>query len=271
MDANNRRILLLNPPHTAIGSRVPKEKLPPLGLLSIGGPLLDAGFPVELLDAEFGPMSTDEIVRRAASAAPRIVMIGHAGSSSAHPTVVLLARRIKAALPEATIVYGGVFPTYHWREILAAVPRDRRHRARRGRGRRRGWSLALAILAGSDPWRIAGIAFRSPRGPVATAPCRADRDLDDYRVGWELIDHRRYSYWGERNAPSWCSSRAAARTCAAIAASAASGRRWRHRDPGTLRARSWRACIASTASRSSTSPTRSRPSRAKAWRPSSRR
>lgn len=46
------RILILNPPHPAIGSRIPKEQLPPLGLLSIGGPLLDAGHDVTLLDAE---------------------------------------------------------------------------------------------------------------------------------------------------------------------------------------------------------------------------
>ena len=31
------RILLINPPHTAIGSRIPIEHLPPLGLLAIGG------------------------------------------------------------------------------------------------------------------------------------------------------------------------------------------------------------------------------------------
>lgn len=52
-----RRIVLLNPPHTAIGSRIPREHLPPLGLLSFGGPLLDAGFTVHLVDAEFGPLS----------------------------------------------------------------------------------------------------------------------------------------------------------------------------------------------------------------------
>ncbi len=37
------RLLLIQPPHTAIGSRIPKENLPPMGLLSIGGPLIDAG------------------------------------------------------------------------------------------------------------------------------------------------------------------------------------------------------------------------------------
>lgn len=49
-----RTIVLLNPPHTAIGSRIPREHLPPLGLLSVGGPLIDAGFDVHLVDAEFG-------------------------------------------------------------------------------------------------------------------------------------------------------------------------------------------------------------------------
>jgi anaerobic magnesium-protoporphyrin IX monomethyl ester cyclase len=40
------RITLLNPPHRSIGSRVPGELLPPLGLLQIGGPLIDAGHEV---------------------------------------------------------------------------------------------------------------------------------------------------------------------------------------------------------------------------------
>jgi hypothetical protein len=55
------RILLLNPPHIAIGSRIPREQLPPLGLLSIGGPLVDAGHDVTLLDAELGPLSRHEV------------------------------------------------------------------------------------------------------------------------------------------------------------------------------------------------------------------
>ncbi len=51
------RILLINPPHPSIGSRIPHEHLPPLGLLAIGGPLIDARHQVQLLDAEFGPLS----------------------------------------------------------------------------------------------------------------------------------------------------------------------------------------------------------------------
>ena len=61
------KIVLINPPHTAIGSRVPDDHLPPLGLLALGGPLIDAGHEVRLVDAEFGPMPLD--TRRARRAA----------------------------------------------------------------------------------------------------------------------------------------------------------------------------------------------------------
>jgi len=43
------KIVLINPPHTAIGSRVPDDHLPPLGLLAIGGPLIDAGHDLRLV------------------------------------------------------------------------------------------------------------------------------------------------------------------------------------------------------------------------------
>jgi hypothetical protein len=56
------RFLLVNVPHPAIGSRIPDDHLPPLGLLNIGGPLIDDGHEVKPLDAEFGPMPIDEIV-----------------------------------------------------------------------------------------------------------------------------------------------------------------------------------------------------------------
>ena len=42
------KILLINPPHKSIGSRYPNEHLPPLGLLSIGGPLIDNGYTVKV-------------------------------------------------------------------------------------------------------------------------------------------------------------------------------------------------------------------------------
>src|ERR1044072_7552194 len=113
------RILLINVPHPSIGSRIPDDHLPPLGLLSIGGPLIDDGHDVRLLDGEVGPASTTSLGAQATQFAPDAVLFGHSGSTSGHPVIAEVARAIATALPRVRIVYGGVFPTYHWREILA--------------------------------------------------------------------------------------------------------------------------------------------------------
>ena len=226
------KILLLNPPHPAIGSRIPHEHLPPLGLLAIGGPLLDAGHHVELLDAEFGPMTTAEIVAEVRRRSPDAVFVGHSGSTSAHPTVVAVTRAIRHACPTVWIVYGGVFPTYHWREILAAEPQI--DVIVRGEGEETAIRLAAALEAGGCLDAIRGLAFRQPaRGtgePHATAPAQAIRDLDACRVGWELIDHSRYSYWGDRRAVVVQFSRGCPHRCN-YCGQRGFWTRWRYRDP----------------------------------------
>src|SRR5437899_1019330 len=116
------KILLINPPHPSIGSRIPREHLPPLGLLSLGGPLLDAGHQVKLLDAEFGPMPVARIVSKTREYDPDAVLLGHSGSTSGHPSASRIIRAIRSALPQAWIVYGGVFPTYHWQQIMEQAP-----------------------------------------------------------------------------------------------------------------------------------------------------
>ena len=95
------RILLINPPHPAIGSRIPREHLPPLGLLALGGPLLDAGHEVKLLDAEFGPMSLADIITQVVEFEPAAVLLGHSGSTSGHPSAVRIMRVVRQALPWA--------------------------------------------------------------------------------------------------------------------------------------------------------------------------
>src|SRR5690242_15709065 len=116
------KILLLNPSHPAIGSRIPREHLPPLGLLSVGGPLLDAGHHLKLIDAEFGPMPVARVVSEAMDYNPDAILIGHSGSTSAHPGAMRFARALRTALPHAWIIYGGVFPTYHWAQIMEFEP-----------------------------------------------------------------------------------------------------------------------------------------------------
>ncbi len=191
-------IVIINPPHTAIGSRIPREHLPPLGLLSIGGPLLDDGFSVQLIDAELKPMSLAEIVDEVEHLQADTIMIGHSGSSSVHATVLELCRKLKARSPELTIVYGGVHPTYYWDEILAECSEV--DFIIRGEGEQTCLSLMQAIRDHSQLDQIKGIAYREVGEVRATPDADLIRNLDDYRVGWELIDHKNYSYWGGKRA-----------------------------------------------------------------------
>jgi anaerobic magnesium-protoporphyrin IX monomethyl ester cyclase len=184
-------ILLINPPHSSIGSRIPREHLPPLGLLSVGGPLIDAGHKVRLLDAEFGPMSTKRIVEQAAALAPEAILLGHSGSTSGHPIVVEITRALRTALPKIWIVYGGVFPTYHWWEILAEEPQI--DIIVRGEGEETGTRVIRALEVGDSLETTPGIAYRKQGAPFSTPPAPLIRDLDAFRVGWELIDPGRYS------------------------------------------------------------------------------
>jgi len=247
------RVLLLNPPHTAIGSRcVPDDRLPPLGLLSIGGPLLDAGREVELFDADLPapasqrgrndvglegtlPFATivEEVVRRA----PEVLLIGHTGSTSAHPTVLTLTALIKQRLPCVPIVYGGVFPTYHWREVLNEAPQI--DVIVRGEGEATVVALLEAMERGTPLERVKGLAFRklgagggstSPSRVTATPDAPMLHDLDAHRVGWELLDFSRYHYWGKKRAVVMQFSRGCPHLCS-YCGQRGFWTRWRHRDP----------------------------------------
>lgn len=222
------RILLVNVPHPSIGSRIPDDHLPPLGLLAIGGPLIDDGHEVRLIDAEFGPMPTKEILAEAFGFYPDAVLFGHSGSTSGHPVIAEVAQTMAKALPRASIVYGGVFPTYHWREILSqesyvtAIVR--------GEGEETVRRLMRALELRQPLGEVAGVAYREEGRPCATRPAPVIRDLDAYRIGWELIDHARYSYWGGLRAVVVQFSRGCPHLCN-YCGQRGFWTRWRHRDP----------------------------------------
>ena len=222
------RILLINPPHPAIGSRIPHEHLPPLGLLAIGGPLLDAGHSVRLLDADLHNLTSDEIVSHTRDFAPQAILIGHSGSTSAHPVVVDITRALRTALPDTWIIYGGVFPTYHWRDILAKEPQI--DVIVRGEGEESTPRVIQALENGTSLGAVFGIAYRKGKALFATLPAPLIDDLNRLRVGWELIDPRQYSYWGDRRAVVVQFSRGCSHACTYCGQSGF-WTRWRHRDP----------------------------------------
>lgn len=238
------RILLLNPPHPAIGSRIPREHLPPLGLLSVGGALLDAGHEVRLLDAEFGPMRVREAVSAARDYDPDAVLLGHSGSTSGHPSAMQFACAVRSALPRSWIFYGGVFPTYHWAQIMEHEPAI--DFVVRGEGEETVVRLMRTLEQEQSLEDVPGIVFRAGTTPgprralgessrpglevLASPPAPLIRDLDLCRVGWELIDHRRYTYYRKRRAVVAQFSRGCPHHCH-YCGQHGFWRAWRHRDP----------------------------------------
>src|SRR3989344_5093374 len=162
------RIALVNVPHPAIGSRIPDEHLPPLGLLCVGGPLIDDGHGVRLFDGEFGPVPLATLAADIAAFAADAVLFGHSGSSSAQPIISAVAAMIRPKLPNATIVYGGGHPTHHSRDTLAADPNV--DIIVRGEGEATGAALFAVLRAQAPVDTIRGLAFRDPAGrAIATA------------------------------------------------------------------------------------------------------
>ncbi len=224
-------ILLINPPHTAIGSRMAGEHLPPLGLLSIGGPLIDAGHEVHLFDADFDNSPIEDIASVVLLHNPDIVMMGHSGSTSAQPVIDEIACYLKTYLPQLTIVIGGVFPTYHWKEILE----DNKaiDVVVCGEGEQVVLDLTDA-LRGIRPLRsVQGIAYRrggriikNPNAPMIAC-------LDDYRIGWELMGNYHYTYWGGKKAVVIQFSRGCPYPCSYCGQSLF-WKKWRNRDPQSL-------------------------------------
>jgi anaerobic magnesium-protoporphyrin IX monomethyl ester cyclase len=213
-------------------------------LLSLGGPLLDAGHEVKLLDAEFGPMPLERILSEAQSYAPDAVLLGHSGSTSGHPSAMRIARAVRRALPDAWLVYGGVFPTYHWSDIMEQEAEI--DFIVRGEGEETIVRLAAALERNQPLEGVAGVVFRTGAAPAerriagdrsengsevrCNPPAPVIRDLDACRVGWELIDHRRYTYYGKRRAVVAQFSRGCPHHCH-YCGQHGFWRAWRHRDP----------------------------------------
>ncbi len=223
------RILLINPPHTAVASRCHEGKMPPLGLLAVGGPLLDAAHEVRLLDADVKPLSVSEVVSAARSWGPRVVLIGHSGSTSAHPRVVEIAEALKATMPDTLIVCGGVFPTCHASDILSAHAEI--DVIVRGEGEATAVHLMSALDSGSPLGAVRGIAYRADGLPRLTPPADTIQDLDVFRVGWELIRNWDvYHYWGAGRAAVVQFSRGCPHVCS-YCGQREFWMRWRCRDP----------------------------------------
>lgn len=225
------KILIINPPHLSIGSRMPNEHLPPLGLLSIGGPLIDADHEVELLDADYHNYKISVVVQKIIERAPDVIMLGHSGSTSAQPIINEITKAVREQNEKIKIIIGGVFPTYHWKEILEDNPQI--DYVICGEGEETILHLIHKITHGESTFGIEGIAYRKDDTAIRTAPSKTIKNLDDYRIGWELMRGYNYTYWGKRKAVVIQFSRGCPYPCTYCGQSLF-WKKWRHRSAQSL-------------------------------------
>lgn len=221
------RILLIHIPNPA------DEPLPPLGLLAIGGPLIDRGHRVTLLDAAIGPRETARLVAETKWQAPDLVLFGHDGAAAANPKMAEVSAAIRAALPQVIQVYGGDYPTTHWFHILNYLPGI--DVAIRGEGEETVCRLVDAIEQGKALETVDGIAFLRDGVAYSTRTAPVVRDLDACRIAWELIDLGCYSGSGKPRTVAARFSREHPPLCNYLGRKGGWAR-WRHRDPGRFAA-----------------------------------
>lgn len=223
-------IVLLTPARRFIANRAGLGYQIPLGLVLIGGPLVDAGHRVRLLDNDALGWDDATLARRLALDPPDALLLGHTGSTAAHPSAMRTAAALRRALPRARIVYGGVYPSYAAETVLRENPAL--DVVVRGEGEET--CLALArVPVGDDLSGVRGITWRDG-DDIRENPARPPiADLDRYRPGWELVDWDVYLLFGAGRAAGMQFSRGCPLRCT-FCGQWGFWRRWRHRSPANF-------------------------------------
>ncbi len=158
-------------------------------------------------------------------------MLGHSGSTSAQPIINEITKIIRTENPMIKIIVGGVFPTYHWNEILEDNPQIDWIVC--GEGEETTLKLITAIKNKTNLETVKGLAFRANGVPVKTLPAENIKNLDDFRIGWELMKGYNYTYWGKRKAVVIQFSRGCPYPCTYCGQSLF-WKQWRHRSAQSL-------------------------------------
>ena len=222
------RIVLINPARHFIANEHGLGYLIPLGLVCIGGPLIDAGFTVKLIDHDLYGWSYQKLIQEISDFEADTILLGHSGSTAAHKTALKTIREIHRKLPHLRVVYGGVYPSYADRAVMAEC--EEIDAIVRGEGEQTVVGLIRTWEQTDDLSYVDGVTWRKGQEVIVNRSRTPIRDLDEYRPGWELVDWPRYSMFGFRNAAGLQFSRGCTLTCT-YCGQWMFWKKWRHRSP----------------------------------------
>jgi anaerobic magnesium-protoporphyrin IX monomethyl ester cyclase len=222
------RVLLINPARHFIANAHGLGYLIPLGLVSLGGPLIDAGFTVRLIDHDRYGWTYRRLIEEIAGFNTDYILLGHSGSTAAHKTAIKTIRTIHQKLPHLRVIYGGVYPSYAHQAVMAEC--EEIDAIVRGEGEQTIVSLIRTWEQTDDLSDVDGVTWRSGEEIIVNRSRAPIRALDEYRPGWELVDWSRYSMFGFKNAAGLQFSRGCTLTCT-YCGQWMFWKKWRHRSP----------------------------------------
>ena len=222
------RVVLINPARHFIANAHGLGYLIPLGLVSIGGPLIDAGFTVKLIDHDRNGWSNARLIREVADFKADYILLGHSGSTAAHKTAIKTIKAIHQELPHLRVIYGGVYPSYAHQTVMAEC--EEIDAIVRGEGEQTIVSLLRTWEQTDDLGYMDGVTWRNGEEIIVNRSRTPIKDLDEYRPGWELLDWERYSMFGFKSAAGLQYSRGCTLTCT-YCGQWMFWKKWRHRSP----------------------------------------
>ncbi len=225
------RILLVNPARHFIANKNGVGYLTPLGLVSIGGPLIDAGYTVKLIDHDAYGWSFKKLLKEVGKFHADYVLLGHSGSTAAHKTALKTIHEIKQAYPNIKIIYGGVYPSYADQGILRECYEI--DFIVRGEGEQTIVELIDALENNTSLATVDGVTWRNANQVIANRSRTPIQNLDEYRLGWELLDWHLYRMFGFKRAAGLQFSRGCPLTCS-YCGQWMFWKKWRHRSPENI-------------------------------------
>jgi anaerobic magnesium-protoporphyrin IX monomethyl ester cyclase len=225
------KILLVNPARHFIANRYGVGYLTPLGLISIGGPLIDAGYTVKLIDHDAYGWTLKRLIEEVGKFQPDYVLLGHSGSTAAHKVALQTIQEIKKIYINIKIIYGGVYPSYADQGIMHEC-QDIDYIVR-GEGEQTIVELIHAVENNESLEKVDGITWRKGSQIIASRSRAPIQNLDAYRLGWELLDWSLYQMFGFQRAAGLQFSRGCPLTCS-YCGQWMFWKKWRHRSPENI-------------------------------------
>ena len=222
------RIVLINPARHFIANEHGLGYLIPLGLVCIGGPLIDAGFTVKLIDHDLYGWTNQRLIKEIADFHADYILLGHSGSTAAHKTAIRTIKAVHKELPHLRVVYGGAYPSYADKVVMAEC--EEIDAIVRGEGEQTVVGMIRTWEQTDDLSYVDGVTWRNGDELIVNRSRTPIRDLDEYRPGWELVDWPRYSMFGFKQAAGLQFSRGCTLTCT-YCGQWMFWRKWRHRSP----------------------------------------